>query len=71
MVIVSKCRTVIINTNQVMVYINDDKDEIYATYFNGTNMLLGEYEDEDVTKTVFNEIIEAIENCEEVFHMPE
>lgn len=70
MVVVNKDRTLIINTNQVMIYI-DDEDEIYSTYFNGTHVLLGGYEDKEVTKTVFNELIKAIEQGEKVFRMPE
>lgn len=72
MIIISKYRDVIINVNNICtIYINDDKNAIFAIKDSNVNILLGEYEDEEVIKTVFNQIIEAMEQCEEVFYMPE
>ena len=71
MVIISKCKSIIVNLDNITsVAMDDDKKEIIAD----TGLMeitIGRYEDEEVTKTVFNQLIEAIENCEEVFHMPE
>lgn len=71
MIIVNKSKDVIVNFDSVnVIAINDDKDRIFTRY-QDVNVNLGEYESEEVTQTVFNQLIEALEQCEEIFYMPE
>lgn len=71
MIIINKDKDVIVNTNNIAgIAMSDGKTEI-SSFGYGQRIILGAYEDEEVTKTVFNQIIEAMEQCEEIFYMPE
>lgn len=73
MIIVSKNKKAIINFDNITaIEINKgDQTRIEIMDTRGVIRLLATYEDEEVTKTVFNQIIEAFENSEEIFYMPE
>ncbi len=71
MIIVNKDKDVIINTNNIAgIAMSDCKTEI-SSFGYGQRVILGTYEDKEVTKTVFNQIIEAMENNDKIFYMPE
>lgn len=73
MIIVSKNKKAIINFDNITaIEINKgDQTRIEIMDTRGVIRLLARYEDEEVTRTVFNQIIEAFENSEEIFYMPE
>ena len=73
MVVVDKIKKNLININNVSM-VSLDKNKIItktAKDMGITRILLAEYEDEEVAKTAFNQLIEAIEQCDEIFYMPE
>lgn len=71
MIIVNKDKNTIVNINNVVCIGMDDNKTVISSFAPETKVILGRYEDKEVTQTVFNQIIEAMEQCEEIFYMPE
>lgn len=71
MVIISKYKSIIVNLDNITSVAMDDAKERIIADDGNLQITIADYEDEEVTKTVFNQLIEAIEQCEEIFYMPE
>lgn len=73
MIIVSKNKKAIINFDNITaIEINrGDQTRIEIMDTKGVTRLLAKYEDEEVTKTAFGQIIEAIDDDDKIFYMPE